>query len=1114
MTRTAAGLRRLIRPHVRARVFAVLLASAGAVLALAAFGIRAAPRLVGVVAAWAAIFAVVGGAVWLVRRVWGASQPARVAGLVEGTAAMRAGSVVSLVAPALGGPGAASPELFHAADLRGSQQIEHSAPAVHRVLGRRTMRDVALGLTAAALGAGVFLMATPHGGGAAAFWDPLGAIRDARSPVRLAVDRAVVTRGDSVTASIVVLGAPDALLWTRNPGEPWRSSAIGLSDDGTASRRIGPLSADLHLRVTSGSRTSRTVTVTVTSPPFLAELALTARFPSYLRRPDEPMLSGPDTILLPVGTTILTRGTASAPLTTAAWSSGGTGGDGGDGGGGGGALPDGEGGVSLDVRGSGFEGRLTPKASGTWRLWLSGQAGPLDGEPPSLVVRLLVDSAPVVQLPVPGTDTVLPLSLRQLLVVDARDDHGLTSLALVSRRVSRTGRAADPVSQRLTIPAGADNRAMLDVILDLRERGLLPGDTVRVFAEARDNAPAPRVGRSRELALRLPTMEELRAQARSATRDVVAAAESLTAAQQELSDQARDLAQSRSRDQAMPSGARSPAGTSQQPGVLPYAARERAEEVARQQADLAQRVTELRDAVDEIARAARAAGVGDTVFAARLAEVRDLLQRAITPELEARIRELQQALARLDPEATREALRRLGEAQEQLRNELERSRELFERAAIEGELASLAADAEALRQRQQDWNRTDARRADRAAAQEERALAGLTDSLGAGLERLRREVESGQPGRLARSRDAARRAQSAMQQAADAAQASDAQEAVAQGDRAARELEEVPEALEAARDSLATTWRRETMEALERALAEAAVLAERQEDVLDALRRGEAGANTRARQAALEEGTRAVARQIREAASRNALVPPALERALAYTEHQMRAARQQLEQGNPVAATAEPMARDALEGLNATVLAIARSRAEVSGSRSGSGLQEAIEQMARLAGQQQGLNSETQGLLPMMGAGGQAALMQQLRALAARQRALAEQLERMQAGGMSGAAGPLANEARELARRMERGSLDRQTIERQERLYRRLLDAGRTLSGEEPDERRERVSRSASDSLRSRDAARAPPGAFDAAARMRYPTWEELRGLTAQERRLVLEYFRRLNEPK
>jgi hypothetical protein len=225
----------------------------------------------------------------------------------------------------------------------------------------------------------------------------------------------------------------------------------------------------------------------------------------------------------------------------------------------------------------------------------------------------------------------------------------------------------------------------------------------------------------------------------------------------------------------------------------------------------------------------------------------------------------------------------------------------------------------------------------------------------------------------------------------------------------------------------------------------------------------------------------------------------------------MAAARGQLEEADPNASEAAGSAEDAVDALNATALALVRSRARVAGAQSGTGFAEAVEQLARLARDQQGLNAQAQGLLPMMGASGEA-VAEQLRALAARQRALAEQLEKVQAGGASSAAGPLAQEAKELARQLEAGRLDRQTIERQQRLYHRLLDAGRTLSNDEPDENKERVSRAATgDSIHLPAALK--PGATGAGPRLRYPTWEELQGLTPEQRRLVLEYFRRLNAP-
>src|SRR6266545_2091724 len=365
---------------------------------------------------------------------------------------------------------------------------------------------------------------------------------------------------------------------------------------------------------------------------------------------------------------------------------------------------------------------------------------------------------------------------------------------------------------------------------------------------------------------------------------------------------------------------------------------------------------------------------------------------------------------------------------------------------------------------------------------------------------------------LRQSQAAARRAHGAMQEAASSADQRDSRGARRAGQEAADSLAQLPDQLRQRRDSLATAWRQETLDALDRALAETAALAQRQEEVADALRDGEAGAPTRARQAAIEEGTHAIEQQIGQAAGRHALVSPQLEAALGYAQNQMRQAREQLEQGDPNAAAAAPFAEQALDALNATAHALVRTAQQVAGAQSGSGFQEALEQLARMAQQQQGMNGDAQGLLPMMGASGDA-VMQRLRELAGRQRALAEQLERLQASGDASAAGALAQEARELARQLEAGRLDRRTIERQERLYRKLLDAGRSLSGDEPDEQKDRISRSASgDSVHT--PAALLPGATGAGPKVRYPTWDELSGLTPEQRRMVLEYFRRLNEQK
>src|SRR5207247_11052928 len=103
------------------------------------------------------------------------------------------------------------------------------------------------------------------------------------------------------------------------PGESWRGEPIALDSPGRATRRLGPLESDLYLRASSGSRRSVERRVSVALPAFLAGLELTARYPEYLARPDEPLVPGPDLVAIPEGSLILTSGTASVALATAAW---------------------------------------------------------------------------------------------------------------------------------------------------------------------------------------------------------------------------------------------------------------------------------------------------------------------------------------------------------------------------------------------------------------------------------------------------------------------------------------------------------------------------------------------------------------------------------------------------------------------------------------------------------------------------------------------------------------------------------------------------------------------------------------------------------------------------
>lgn len=1037
-----------------------------------------------VLVAWGAALTLLASAALVAARGLRRLSPAWLAERIE-SAGFRGGALRGHLEPAAAGT---SEALLAAADQRQADDLRARAPGLLGILQRPFRRRAVHGVLAALAGGVLLVSARPTRGASALLWRPIEAWSATVAPLQLTLSSAEAPHGGRVRVGMLARGRRQAVLWIRSPGEPWQGRSVLLDSAGRATTELGPLEADLFLRLSSGGRSSDTLQVRVLIPAFLGTLSVTARYPRYLGLEDEPIPTRGDSVSVPEGTRLETTGEATAPLASAGWSTRGS------------RTP-------LEVVGPRFRGTFTPGGARVWELGLVTAAGtPLAGDTVRIPIIVVPDSAPRVEVPVPGADAAVPPTLRVPLVIDAQDDHGLSRITIESRRISRLGFEEPPRVETLALPPGAHDRAILPYDLDLNQRGLLPGDTVRFFVRAADNAPNPHLGRSAEFVLRLPSLSELREAARLTASEVSHRLDSLAQATRKLERQTDDLAQERPR----PGQERNLAGTTD--ASLSFENAKRAENVAESQAELMRQAEQVKDALTALQQSAEAAGLNDPVWQQRLREIQEQLERAITPELRDRLAELRQALKELDPERAHDAIEKLAEAQQALRDALERSRELFKRAAIEGDMANLTAEARDLARQQQQWNQQVPAQDTTRARREEQSLAGRTDSLGSALDRLAKELASESAERREAMQQAGERANQAaqqMRQAARSAGQGKKAEARQAGKQASETLDSLGDQITEQREGLQQEWRKEVMQALDQVLGDASRLAERELKVAGALNRGETSAPVRSEQGAIEEGVERLQQQVREISGKNAMVSQQSGVALATARDAMQKGRESLSNAAPNPREAGRRAEESVDALNAAAFTLLRSRGAVEGSESGSGLQEAMEQMSKMAQQQGQLGQQSGGLLPMMGQGGQ--VEEQLRQLGAQQRALAERLERMRAGGQMPGAADLAQEAKELARTLEAGRLDRQTVERQERLFRRMLDAGRTLQGQEQDEKQERQSTTATD-----DSVRLPPAPRSRLTGdevlLRLPSWEELQRLSPEERRRVVEYFRRLSE--
>ena len=1037
---------------------------------------------------------------------------------------------------------------------RGAQQLgarlQRDGLALAPGLQRRARWRALVGVGGALLAIatlGAARAATPDGWRALAH--PVRAWRGTLAPPLRVIAPRLVLRGERVPIRIEAVDRKQITLHQRATGTPWRVSRHGVADT-TAEVMLGPVDADLILVAGDGRSLSDTVIMHVTDRPFVGDVSMRARFPGYLRRPDEVVPVG-EPARVPRGTALVITGHASTALESV-------------------VLVHGPDTVRLTVDGHSFTGRLTAMESGRWAWVARGMVTDIADVPSPLELDVVPDSAPRIEIMSPAMDTLVTGRDALEITIAALDDHGLGSVSLRSWRQPSAGRALPVVESRLARPRTTQWSGASRV--DLATRGLEPGDALHVVAVATDASPWGQETLSRELVIRVPTASEQREMARDASDSAVAEAAAAVSAQRDLEQRTSEASRARGQ-RAAETQSPSSSGSTSESKPHSFEQAEKARALNAEQRALAERVEELKKAAATMEEQLRQAGALDSGLASRLAEARALLEQAMTPELAAQMQKLEEALQKLSEEDAQGALRDLAEQQRRLREQLERSAEMLKRAALEGsmqtlrdEAKELAAEERALAdslleglQRQAADSSGQGRKA-KATSLEERSRE-LAKDVSKLSDRLSQEnAETGAKKTSAAGKDAEQSAQ-AMERAAKAMpqdpkpseqRAGSEQKAGApksgeqkpgeqkaqgqpqqgqqrqqgqpqpgqqgqpqQGQQGAEAANEAAQAMERAADQLAQArasqideWKSELTGELDQSIQEMLQLARQQEQLEQKLKQGTDPATMRGEQGALQQGVQKAGERLQQAGQKSSLLSPQSQRAAGEAQSKVEQATREVTEPRSRGQTASAM-REASEALNRAAASLVRDRERANSAKSASGFAEMIEQLQEMAQRQGGLNSQSASLLQAGMASAQAQEM--ARQLAKQQRGVARDLDQL--GDATGKSEDLAREALRIAEALDAGRIDAVTIQRQQQLFRRMLDAGRTLEQDERDESGKREAQAA----KPREVV-VPQGEARGreAVRFREPTWNELRGLTPEERRAVIEYFKRINggEPR
>ena len=1037
---------------------------------------RATPLLV-----WAALALGNALVLWWVRRRLGRELArASVAAAIEREQTMRAGALRGVMEIGTRGSIARRADQSLAREL--SSRGPALAPALRRSSSMRALRFAAVAIVTLALS----LWAAPSlSDGLLAIRRPIAAWRGTLVPALQFRDLPQeLLRGESVQVQVEARGRRQVHLAARMTGEGWRDIALPVdSATGLARTMIGPVRGDIRLVAWDGRNRSDTTIVRVTDRPFVGGVVLRAMYPAYLGRAPEGLPVG-EVARVPQGTVIDVAGRASAALER--------------------VFVRGEkDSVVFRTSGHTFQGQLRPVRSGRYDWFAVGTRGPIADVPLPLELEVVPDSVPRVELVSPATDTLIASTQQIPLQITATDDHGLASIELHSSRGG--SRRSAPVAQKLAADQGSVWNGTPRV--DLSARELEPGDVLTLQIVAIDNSPWAQRGVSRELVLRIPTMEERRSLAREAADSAAAQARNTASAQKSLEQRTDEASRERGARNENSSGARGAEGARQREKEMSYESAEKARALAREQRELTERVEKLKDAAKALEEQLRQAAALDSGLARQLREAQELLKDALTAEMLEQMRKLENATRELSGDQSRDALKNLAEMQRRLREQLEKSAEMLKRAALEGAMETLKDEANEIADKQRGM-------ADSSRGMNAEQKRSQSDKLADRAERFSKDVEQLQK-RLEKDRaDAAAQKSASAKQHADASeqQMREKQDASA----AAQQMEQAANDMQEARNQQVGEWKKELTEALDESIQELLQMAREESALEEKSRQGGQDASKteqlRGQQSAVKQGVDKTADRLQQEGRKSSLLSGRSQRAMAEAKQRVQQATQQLSEPRGGQQASSTLG-EAAESLNRAAASLARDRERANSASSATGFAEMLQQLQEMAKKQGNINSQAQGLIPIPGQGAMSPEAQATaRMLARQQRGIANQLEEMGDAAGGDRAGELAKEARQLAEVLEQTRVDAATVARQQQLFRRLLDAGRSLEKEEREDNDKREARAASGTDRFDPGSEAARGR--AGARFREPTWGDLRGLTADERRAILEYFKRINAEK
>jgi hypothetical protein len=744
--------------------------------------------------------------------------------------------------------------------------------------------------------------------------------------------------------------------------------------------------------------------------------------------------------------------------------------------------------IALGEHNGTFSASLKLLAPAVYHIALKDREGISNNDPIDYKLDVVPDQAPTVVITDPGKNLDVTDATKLPMQFSLHDDFGFSSLRiayrLVQSKYEKPHEEFSYVSVSLlqeqkaagaAIPQGGFQDEDVNFNWNLSPLGLVPEDVIEYHAEVFDNdvVSGPKMGKSETYLLRLPSLEEVFADADKGQHQSIEKMDESLKQAEELKKNLDDLSREMKANQN-----------------VDWQKQKTAEELAKKYQDLQKKVDDVNQRLQSTVDQLQKNNVLSPETLQKYMELQKMFQQINSPEFQQALKRMQDAMRNVSPEQLLQAMKQVQFSEEMFRQSIERTLNLLKRIQIEQKVDEMVKRANQLQQEQEQLQKETSQledslgvslndkskmtpeatqKADDIAKRQEdisKQLQELQKQL-ADLKKRMEEFPQEMPlQEMEKSEQAANDSslERSMQESAQQLRSRNMQQAMQAQQQANKGIQQVQKSLSEMQQQLFNNQMMETTNALRKATQNLLQLSEREEKLKNQAQSLDPNSRqfreNAQEQMNIQNDLSSVTNALMELSQKSFAVTPDMGKAIGQAMGNMNQALDALVQRNGAYATQNQ--QDAMTSLNKAASLTEQSLEAMQQGGSSGSAGSLLQQLARLAGEQQSINMQTEQMGQGQGQGLTQQQMEQIGRLAAQQDAVRKSLEQLnkeaeesaQHERILGDLDKIANDMQEVVKDMQQNNVNPNTIHQQQRILSRLLDAQSSMRERDYEQRR------------------------------------------------------------